>query len=468
MFIKVIKKQVLFLIECGYKSVIKSRRHLAVKNKNDKFEKVIIGKFNILNIIITMVQIEKLKWMCILFILLNVKGFSNSIIETDTIVLFQVKEKIHNGTASKRTIEAYNALIKQANQLLTIKNPTVMDKSIVPPTGNKHDYLSISRYWWPNPETKDGLPWIRKDGETNPETQTDAVDRKRMGAMAKGVKYLSLAYYFTGDERYAQKAVSILKAWFLDEATMMNPHLEFAQSVPGYSEGRSSGILDGKSIADVVPEAVTILSKSTYWTQSDTNALNKWLTDYLIWLTDSELGKKENSQKNNHGSWYKYQVATLALYLGNDALAKQTVNATQESINWQLDFEGKQIHELERTRSFFYSCYNLNALTSIAIIGDSVGMDMWNYTSDDNKNLMLAINYLAPVINGALWDYTEIHGVDLSGLVFPLSRMANYTSSQEVEDLFSKTVLILLEEEKSTGKRNVILDELCLTTNIDL
>ena len=394
--------------------------------------------------------------------------FSISATQIDTTAISQVKQNIQDGSATARTLLAYKRLIKKADQLLDIKNPTVMDKTINPPTGNKHDYLSISRYWWPNPDTTDGLPWIRKDGETNPDTQTDAVDRKRLGTMTDGVKTLCYAYFFSEDERYAQKAASMLKTWFLEEETRMHPHLNFAQGVPGIADGRASGVLDGKSIAQVVPDALTLLSKSAHWQASDTKNINKWLSDYLTWLMESDLAKKEINQENNHGSWCKFQVATLALHLGKHDLAKATVEAAQESLEHQLDAKGGQTHELERTRSFFYSCYNLNALTHLAQIGDQVGLDMWYYKTETDKNLLLAINFLAPVADGNAWNYTEINGVNETLLLPVLVRISKHTDQLWVTDILNKVLDKTLEEETQTGKKNSIIDELCLSGSLNL
>ena len=403
-----------------------------------------------------------------LFIVICAKGFSVPYIQLDSLALAKVKQKLNDGTASERLLSAYKTLISKADKLLSIKNPTVMDKTIVPPSGNKHDYLSISRYWWPNPETPNGLPWIRKDGQTNPDTQTDAVDRKRLGLMSSGVQNLCLAYYFSGDEKYAEKASSMIETWFLDDETRMNPNLQFAQSVPGNPKGRSSGVLDGRSIAQVMPDAINILSNSSHWTKNKNLKMTMWLNDYLTWLTESELGKIENTQLNNHGSWSKFQVVSLALFLKKNTLAIKMVESAMQNLDKQLDAEGKQIHEIERTRSFFYSCFNLDALTSIAVLGDKVGMGMWNYKPSDNKSLMLAVNYLAPVIDGKQWPYTDIHGVDLSNLVVTLARLSNHTTSNECSKLLSKTIAVLMEKEKTTGHKNNVLQELSLIGSINL
>lgn len=370
----------------------------------------------------------------------NVKAVSNPFIHLDSLSLAKTKIMIENGTASKQTLVAYKKLLKDADNLLKISNPTVVDKTILPPTQNKHDYLSISRYWWPNTETKDGLPWVRHDGKTNPDTQTDAVDRPRLSLMAKGVWNLSLAYYFTNNEKYAEKAISMIDAWFLNEATRMNPHLEYAQSVPGNNNKRPSGILDGRVIVMYVPDAINLLSISKYWNINYQTKAKKWFTDYLNWLTTSDLGIKGSQQENNHGSWYKFQVASLALYVGDTALVKSTVKLAEISLNEMLNDEGGQIHELARSRSFFYSCFNLQALTNIAILGEKVGIDMWQYKSDTNKSLFLALNYLVSVVNGKQWNYSTLKDIDFSELIPIISELAKKYNSEEYKNLLLKII----------------------------
>lgn len=394
-----------------------------------------------------MIKKDKTTYFIILLCLISTSVFSNSFIRLDSISLANAKMKIENGTASPQTLIAYKKLIKDADKLLTRKNPTVTDKTILPPTGNKHDYLSISRYWWPNPDTKDGLPWVRYDGKTNPETQTDAVDRPRFGAMGRGTWILSLAYYFTEDEIYAEKAISRIETWFINPETLMNPHLEFAQSVPGNPNRRPSGILDGRSITMFLPDALQLLSTSEHWDDNHQTKMNTWLSDYLVWLTESELGIKGSHQKNNHGSWYKFQVASLAYYLGKTDLVKSTIELAQKSLDQMLDEKGRQTHELARSRSFFYSCFNLQALTNIAVIGDKIGIDMWHYKSENKKSLTLAIDYLTPVINGQTWHHNTLKAIDYTGLIPILSIASKNENYEDYKDILT-TILKVSEQKK--------------------
>ena len=46
-------------------------------------------------------------------------------------------------------------------------------------------------------------------------------------------RLLALAEAATGDERFAKKASALLRVWFVDETTRMNPNMLFAQYIPG-------------------------------------------------------------------------------------------------------------------------------------------------------------------------------------------------------------------------------------------
>lgn len=399
----------------------------------------------------------------LVFTLCNVQAAETKFVNYDTASVEHLKSALNEGKASRKTVEAYQNLLVSANTLLDKTIPSVVNKTLSPPTGNKHDYLSISRYWWPDPTKKDGLPWVRKDGFTNPDTQTDAVDRNRLGRMTNMVHILSLSYYLSGNEQYAEKAASVLKAWFIHPDTKMNPHLQFAQSVPGNPNGRRSGILDGRLISEYVLDAIHILSQSEHWSMQNTLAINAWLTEYLTWLTKSELGKQGAKQTNNHGSWYFFQVASLAYYLNNQSLLTNTIEKVKFSYEYQFDEQGKQVHELARTRSFFYSCFNIDAITRVALIADKFGMPFWRYESSNGSSLSLALEFLLPAIQGADWPY-KTAGIDPMDIAPLLVTFDKQSANKKYANILRKLIKNLGQTKEISGKHSTqyVLDQLAL------
>ncbi len=365
--------------------------------------------------------------------------FAKSFVNIDAQRLENVKKSLQKKTASPQTLEAYQQLLDQAEQLLTVQNQTVMDKGFLPPSKDKHDYLSLSRYWWPDPTKENGLPWLRKDGQTNPDTQQGDVDKGRIEFSTKSIENLAFAYYFSGNQKYAEKGSSWIRSWFLDKKTKMNPNLEYAQSVPGNSNGRRSGILDGRIIPQRILDSIIIFSKSKYWTEKDNKEMNTWLTEYLVWLTESDLGKEGAKQTNNHGSFYSYQVAAIAFYLNKPETIQQAVELSKKIFAGQFDVHGSQPHELDRTRSYFYSAFNLDALTSVAMVANKANLNFWDTKAKNGATLLTGINFLIPAANGADWIYnTKVQGVVPDFLIPSLTRIPSNLINQEQKILLQK------------------------------
>lgn len=306
---------------------------------------------------------------------------------------------------------AYDALMKDAARALKAGPWSVMDKTLTPSSGDKHDFVSFGPYWWPNPKTKDGLPYIRRDGEVNPEIRTSKSDDANMNRMVGAVTALAHAYYFTGEEKYAAHAAKLLRAWYLEPATKMNPNLNFGQAIPGVTEGRGIGIIDTVCLLGI-PDATTLLEPSTSWTEQDREGLKAWFGDYLDWLLTSKNGKDEAKAANNHGTWYDAQVATFALYVGKPEVARKTLEAAKtKRVASQIKPNGSQPHELARTKSFGYSTMNLNGMLTLGWLGKRVGVDLAGYTSPEGGSIRKALEFMLQYADPKVkWPYKQIHG----------------------------------------------------------
>lgn len=315
---------------------------------------------------------------------------------------------------------AFQRLMAEANKDLSARPISVMDKKRIPPSGNKHDYMSQAPYFWRDPNSPDGK-YIRRDGERNPESNEDS-DAGRLGKVCGDAHTLALAYYFSGNEKYAAKATELVRVFFLDPATRMNPNLNFGQGIPGEVDGRPTGLISARSLVDLV-DAIGMLAGSQSWSDADQRGMVDWVGQYFHWLTTSKIGLGEAAAKNNHGSYYDVQATALALFLGDDGFARKIIlEARAKRIARQIEPDGREPFELVRTLSFGYSLFNLRALSELADLGRNVGVDLWHYQTPDGRSLLKGLEFMARYANAAThWPYQQIRSPnrgDLGALLF--------------------------------------------------
>lgn len=318
---------------------------------------------------------------------------------------------------------------------------SVTYKTKIPPSGDKHDYMSMGPYWWPNPDTENGLPYIRRDGVVNPEV-AEYRDKSELYNFTHFTFVLGLAYYFSGEERYASKASEWIKVWFDDDATKMNPNFKFAQGIPGITKGRGTGLIEARHFRLLI-ESINLMKRSESLTEQLRTEVTEWFKEYFNWLTSSEEGLEESEAKNNHGTWYDALAISIAIFIGDKEYAmKKIEEVKRKRIDKQIKSDGSQPHELARTKSLSYSTFNLEALFAIALEAKKLGIDLWNYSRKDKGSLRKAIDYLIPYyVKEKKWPFNQIADFEYDrghSLILMADKYINHHAFKQYTTLIAK------------------------------
>ncbi|XP_065186669.1 uncharacterized protein LOC135817419 isoform X2 [Sycon ciliatum] len=363
-------------------------------------------------------------------------------------LLAAVKARVLKGDVDLKP--AVEALMHSADSVVKADTSklTVMAKNFTPPSGTKHDYMSVAIYYWPcnSPKfpppfpkgcnTTTGLPWVSHDGVVDSEA-VDKFDSVPLGKMQAAVTTLGLAYFFSDNETYAQRAHSLSAQWFTDESTHMNPNLNFGQSWPGVENGTVWGIIETVRWVHLVDAFQLLKMSKSFAEQLD---LETWFGGYSAWLTDSKLGMGESHAKNNHGTWYDAQLQNYALYSRKPSVAKTVAQAAAaKRIDTQILPTGQMPLEEGRTKSWSYTDYNLQAFFNLATSALHSDVNLFTYVSSDGRSIRKAVEYIIPYMLGEkTWPYKQIEPFKYSSLFEVFRRSAIAFQNSTFENIIEK------------------------------
>ena len=290
---------------------------------------------------------------------------------------------------------------------------SVTDKPHAPEGGTLHDFTSRGPYWWPNPDSPDGLPYIRRDGYVNPEARGgDMDDAQRVRELADALH--TLADRADSDpslgDAFRAHAGLLLRTFFLTPETRMNPSLDFGQAIPGRCRGRGIGIIDTVPFVAMLEDFERLSRSGPVLSGEETQALRAWFGDYLAWLLDNPLGRDERAARNNHGSWMDAQLCAYALFCGHEDVARAVVaEVPRRRLDVQLAADGTFPLELERTRPFSYTVFNLKALLWLADCGRLFGIDLMDCPASSGATLRDAVERMRALVEDpARWTRLEL------------------------------------------------------------
>jgi hypothetical protein len=285
-------------------------------------------------------------------------------------------------------------ILRQAAEYLNEPPVTVTATRCPRSAGGPNDFYSEGDYWWPDPANPKG-PYIQRDGLSNPDNFS--AHRHAMVRLSDIIGTLASAYILTGDEQYAAQAARHLEAWFVEPKTRMNPNLLYGQAIFGHSTGRSIGVIDTLHLIEVA-RGTSILRRSPKM-QTLFPAVQHWFADYLQWMNTHPYGTGERDARNNHGTCWVVQAAAFAQLTANAEVSAYCSRRFKEVLlPNQMDRNGSFPAELQRTKPYGYSIFNLDALTTIAQILSTPQDDLWAFTTADGRGLKLATDFLYPYL----------------------------------------------------------------------
>lgn len=330
-------------------------------------------------------------------------------------------------------------LLQCANTALKHGPFSVLHKTEKPPSDDKHDYYNPAPYYWPNPNTPDGLPYIRKDGQRVPGTElydaeSEKYDRSRVASLFGNTTCLSLAWYFTGDAKYATHAAANIRTWFLDPETAMNPNMRYAQIQWGYNgnEGANYGVIETKDLYFLL-DAVRLAHRAGALTEEDMEGMRGWLLKFSEYLLFSKQGQDEYYTLNNHGLYYDVQLASIAAFLDDLPLFFNHTERAKGRILEHFASDGSLPKELKRPTSLHYMMFTMQGWYTLARLASNAGVDLWHYkhSTDDAPCLLKGAVYAVPQLN-ATWSHPQVDMEDMERML-PLYYTAITHYPQELQ-----------------------------------
>ncbi len=278
---------------------------------------------------------------------------------------------------------------------------------------DSRDYVSFAPYWWRCPEPNPNNFYYRQDGVRN-NLLVKQGDSSKFQELAQAVVLLARAYDKNDDvtKKYIEKSSELIRVWFVDSKTRMNPNLNNAQIIAGPHNskkfsasctprndniqekgGTKSGIIEFRYMISILAVMPIIINTGTL-TQDEQDKFNQWLESYYKWLITSPAGKMEAATENNHSTWYDAQAVSIALYLGKKEEAKKRLMSTKDKIAKQISSDGRMINELARAQGLTYSLFNLEAFFILATLAEQVRVDLWKYKADKGQNILQSYEFI--------------------------------------------------------------------------
>jgi hypothetical protein len=157
---------------------------------------------------------------------------------------------------------------------------------------------------------------------------------------------LAFFYQLTGEEKYAEASIRILKAWY--------------NNTEYISKKEDTPLVVSIHFPPMIV-AASIVESSPSWTSKDRKDFQYFLQKKVLPLNTMKL-------ENNWGNWGTLLVMAISTYLDNEVLFNKSVDRWKFLLDHQLDQNGHLYLEVTRNKGIgdyglWYSHYSLKPQT---------------------------------------------------------------------------------------------------------
>lgn len=362
-------------------------------------------------------------------------------------VLAAIKAAYEAAQSDSEGDDLVGTILGNARQALSRQPESPVDKPEPGPSGDIQDYYHPAPYWWPNPKTQDGLPYVQRDGVRVPgtrmyEPESTRYDRTRLQGLFDDCTSLTLAAFVTGQQCYSDHALLWLDRWFINPDTRMNPNLTYAQVRMGHNgnRGAQTGVIECKDFYYAL-DSIRLLDHMGAISGKQLEQIRQWFVQYLQWLLTSDQGIKEAQARNNHGTYYDLQVAAIAAFVDDYEALYGALARAEERISVQISPEGVQTEEMTRTITAHYCCFTLQGWLNLVNLSTLFDQGFVVRATQDGHPLRKAVEWLL-AYEGQPWPYQQIEEFNWKRLE-PIKALASalglaqVKSDQSLEDITS-------------------------------
>jgi hypothetical protein len=242
-----------------------------------------------------------------------------------------------------------------------------------------------------------GSPFFRQDGAYLPgqDGVRDTAANHRSSHLAAKLSHacmdLALAHRFTGEAKYADKALLLIHAWCINQNTRMFPT---GFVVDAWTPGGAYGgdIVLFHSMHNLFL-AGYLLGDYPGWNLSARAGVRRW-TKAMLDPQREVMFYEGREMYNNWEDARLLYLADGALLLDDCDLLLAVFDRWRRIIPMKMTDEGELHRETMRTRSMHYTLFALNSAVHVAEIARQHGVDLYGYHVN-GRCLKKAVDYAA-------------------------------------------------------------------------